>query len=395
MSSAVSVTLLLLLALFALLGVVVWLVIGIGLRISVAAAVRFALSNLLLAAGVVLVAQRTGEASYWFYPVGDMLTLLAISLFRGGLQILLQQRLTWAESAALLFGAGLAYATVPPGPESTLFHGVLFSLVSLYLAVRTLQSCYRGLHEEFGSLSTLIIALPFVLTAVAMAGRLLQFAIDPSVAKVSMQMTGGQVAPLLWTFIGLLLLLNVSLMGIAVGRLLINVRLLSERDVLTGLWNRRAMEHRIRKERARLNRGGQPYSLVIADLDYFKRLNDELGHAAGDAGLQHASTVLGRNMRTLDVLGRFGGEEFLVLMPMTGRIGATDAARRLQEALASTAFVWSGVERALTASFGVAEAEPAGDDETFRAADAALYRAKESGRNCVICAELSAPRVRT
>jgi diguanylate cyclase (GGDEF)-like protein len=191
---------------------------------------------------------------------------------------------------------------------------------------------------------------------------------------------------MLWGFFTVLMLGNVSLMAIAVGRLLIGVRRLSERDALTGLWNRRAMEERIRKERSRLHRGGRCYSMAIVDLDHFKRLNDTMGHAAGDAALCHVARVLDEQMRSLDVLSRFGGEEFLILMPLTDRLGALEAARRLQAALAANPLLWKGIEHVLSASIGVAESLPEGDDATFRAADDALYRAKRNGRNCVECA---------
>ena len=153
--------------------------------------------------------------------------------------------------------------------------------------------------------------------------------------------------------------------------------------MLTGVLSRRALERQLVAEHARAVRGGHALAMAICDLDFFKRVNDVHGHAAGDAVLRAAATTLQHALRQPDVVGRFGGEEFVIVMPMTDAAGGADAAERMREAIAAAPVVWQGTEIPVTASFGVATV---GEDLqlAFRAADEALYRAKAEGRNRVV-----------
>jgi len=158
----------------------------------------------------------------------------------------------------------------------------------------------------------------------------------------------------------------------------------SETDPLTELLNRRAFDERLRTALASALRYRRPLSLVIADLDHFKRVNDEHGHAAGDAVLREFAGMLRRGSRSVDVVARIGGEEFAIIMPEIGAAHAREYAERLR---AETARQLRSEGGAITASFGVAAAADVGYDlhRLAEAADAALYRAKKAGRNRVEC----------
>lgn len=159
---------------------------------------------------------------------------------------------------------------------------------------------------------------------------------------------------------------------------------LAATDALTGLWNRRHFFEAGQTELARCRRYKSPFSLLMMDLDHFKRINDGHGHAAGDEVLRAMAGLLKRNLRDVDVPARIGGEEFAVLLPSTGLEGAMVAAERIRQAVAATRLVHEGRELAFTVSVGVAGccAETRELDEMMRVADAALYRAKQAGRNC-------------
>lgn len=159
---------------------------------------------------------------------------------------------------------------------------------------------------------------------------------------------------------------------------------LAATDALTGLWNRRHFFAAGSTELARCRRYKSPFSLLMMDLDHFKRINDGHGHAAGDEVLRAMAGLLKRNLRDVDVPARIGGEEFAVLLPSTGLEGAMVAAERIRQAVASTRLVHEGLELAFTVSIGIAGccAETRELDEMMRVADAALYRAKQAGRNC-------------
>lgn len=156
------------------------------------------------------------------------------------------------------------------------------------------------------------------------------------------------------------------------------------RDMLTGIPNRQAYEERIGNEIARCRRYESPLCLVVWDVDKFKAVNDNYGHAAGDKVLKVVAETLDKHIRATDFIARFGGEEFVLLLPEIGLEAAAQVANKLREIIAETPFHFRDSRVAVTISGGVAQLkkdEPAND--FFERADKALYAAKEKGRNCV------------
>jgi diguanylate cyclase (GGDEF)-like protein len=152
-------------------------------------------------------------------------------------------------------------------------------------------------------------------------------------------------------------------------------------DPLTGAYNRRYMEARLEEALQGARRRPEPVSLLMVDVDHFKRVNDEHGHKAGDGVLRGLVQLLRHRARAVDLLFRMGGEEFVLLLPDTPEDAAAGVAEELRQAIAATALLDGKV---VTASLGVAGARPEDTVESWlRAADAAMYAAKEAGRNRV------------
>lgn len=162
---------------------------------------------------------------------------------------------------------------------------------------------------------------------------------------------------------------------------------LSRADALTGLANRRHVDEKLAEEVLRHQRRGDEFSVVLADLDHFKRINDEYGHAAGDAVLVHVAEVLRGGVRTLDTVGRWGGEEFILVLPLTGIDGACAVAEKIRSALASQTVEFGEATLSVSATFGTAAFSGGQLGDTLRRADDALYRGKQAGRNRVERAE--------
>ncbi len=159
------------------------------------------------------------------------------------------------------------------------------------------------------------------------------------------------------------------------------------KDGLTGVFNRQFLDERLLSEIAYAKRHGTPLSVLFIDADHFKRVNDTHGHATGDEVLKQIAAVLGRIVRTEDVVARFGGEEFVVVVRGIGPVGVLAVAERLRLGVEELKIRVDGKSLPVTVSIGVATQSPerdhAGVAELLAVADAALYRAKEGGRNRV------------
>lgn len=161
-------------------------------------------------------------------------------------------------------------------------------------------------------------------------------------------------------------------------------------DQLTGLSNRRYFDEQMHRVLAESDRSGLPASLIMADIDYFKRVNDNFGHEAGDVVLKHVAGVFLEQVRAIDICARYGGEEIALLLPQTDLAGALELAERLRRAVAAKTAVYRAREIPVTSSFGVSSFPQTARtrDALFPTADKALYEAKGAGRNCVKSAPL-------
>jgi diguanylate cyclase len=159
-------------------------------------------------------------------------------------------------------------------------------------------------------------------------------------------------------------------------------------DQLTGSLNRRGLDDVFERETARSDRRGTPLCIAILDLDDFKRLNDTYGHLAGDAALKHLVKIVKDTLRSMDVIARFGGEEFLILLPETTVEAASQTMTRLQRELTKHFFLHDNEKLLITFSAGVALRHPNEEQASLvKRADKAMYQAKQSGKNRVVVAE--------
>lgn len=169
------------------------------------------------------------------------------------------------------------------------------------------------------------------------------------------------------------------------------IKQLSIRDPLTGMFNRGYLDQHLPNEIRRADRYLRDFSLIMMDLDHFKKINDTWGHQAGDAVLQHCTRIIaGTIRREVDWVARYGGEEFVLVLPETDQVGCGVVAERLRNLIASSTCSFRGENLSITASFGTVTRSPSDSANDIHAdfmlhkADQCLYQAKESGRNRIV-----------
>ena len=156
-------------------------------------------------------------------------------------------------------------------------------------------------------------------------------------------------------------------------------------DPLTGIYNRRAYDKHVKEELQRYQRYNQQFSMLLFDVDHFKRINDTYGHAIGDRCLKEIINRIKTILRESDFLARVGGEEFVVILPGTGETQAVDVAEKVRRAVEKTEFIHNNETLPITISVGVTAVQPSdhSPDTLFQRVDNAMYEAKNTGRNRV------------
>jgi diguanylate cyclase (GGDEF)-like protein len=362
-----------------------WLLMATLLQLTPRASRHFMAGNLCLVVGVVLAGQRTPEAGFLFRHVADWTTITGFAFLHRGLLHLVD-----ADKPPLLhsvFPLGLAILVTAPfaaSPDSNTVMSMALYGTAAWYAFTSFMDGMRGLDAEvFSKAARAGVSAPFFLMGVVLLVRTLDV-LAAAIFATPRPETADSAIYFQWAMVLFMLLANIALATLATGRLLMRIRSLAEMDYLTGCLNRRSLEQRAKIELDRHMRSSEPLACVFFDLDHFKRINDEYGHEAGDAALKHTVRLIGDLLRSVDALGRYGGEEFMVLMPDTDLKGAADAANRMRLALTRSKLEVQGKVIPLSASFGAAVlGRNERLDDLVRRADAAMYEAKRLGRNRV------------
>jgi diguanylate cyclase (GGDEF)-like protein len=318
----------------------------------------------------------------WIVPLlfSGAIILLAICLAGMGVRRFYDRPVSWRSTALITgttFAALLGFTFVH---DSMLMRVVVYSLgqsVPLVLMIRLLLPSKDRRTDPGARLAGIVAVLILVMFAVRTIGQL---------AGVDFVFTHS--GPALPVTILLLMFLSMSInfgfLLMAVDRLRSEVADLALLDDLTGVGNRRHLLQRLTEECARSERSGEPFSLLVIDLDGFKLINDTHGHAAGDACLQHFTLMAQTRLRPGDMLARTGGDEFCIVLPASTLREGAMIARRILDVCRADAAACVGDEIPISLSIGVAQwSREMGPypDRLMAAADHALYAAKNDGKN--------------
>jgi diguanylate cyclase (GGDEF)-like protein len=154
---------------------------------------------------------------------------------------------------------------------------------------------------------------------------------------------------------------------------------------LTRLSNRRDFLEKFQHEKGRFDRNRKPFAVVLGDIDDFKSVNDQYGHDCGDFALVNISSLMKSMVRKQDIIGRWGGEEFILLLPESPLDGGKRVAEEIRKKIAANTFNFNGNKFSVTMTFGISEFNATSDIDTcIKKADEALYSGKQKGKNCVV-----------
>jgi diguanylate cyclase (GGDEF)-like protein len=351
---------------------------------------RWALSLALQAAGWGLFGLRGEIDDAWSIPFANALlatsfviTLRALRGFAG------KREAHPLDAPAVLLVVGVAawYTVVAPSPSMrVLWVSLVFAALfaeSARMALAAAPAPRPRTHRVVATVYGLMVAL-MVVRAIRAAFDLASVA-DPMERSLfqGLLFATGALAPALLTF-GFLLMASERLRG--------ELARQAALDYLTGTYNRRTLAQLAERGIAAARRRGGSLGVLLLDVDHFKRINDTLGHAAGDEALQRLVAILKEHMRDEDSLGRMGGEEFLVLLPQADLAQASAAAERLRAAVEAARFDLAAGSWRMTVSIGVATlAEGERFDSLLQRADQAMYAAKRAGRNRVVASDSAVP----
>lgn len=292
-------------------------------------------------------------------------------------------------SVAVLAGAGAAwlfFAYAVPNREMQI--DATSAAVSV-ITGRAAWDLWRYARASRNHVPAVVVASMLLLVATTPVVEILQRAtgaIDPQT------MIEYGPPPVVFARIVIITLLSISVLWLEISRLHEAIEVQATQDELTGVPNRRAIVALLQREFARAKRESSHCSIALFDVDYFKRVNDTRGHPAGDEVLKWLTKVVGKSVRAYDTLGRYGGEEFLLVMPGAGPAIAIAIAERARLAIQNDACTVDGTDIRITISAGIATSSAVDDlDALLHAVDIALYRAKDGGRNRVVLAAPNQP----
>jgi len=315
---------------------------------------------------------------------GVLIAMFGLMLLQHGIWRFAGMRPRYAVHAALLALAALAsWIGADPAwrPQQAVVHYTITA--SLYLW--TGWSLYRYARDTLALRWPSLLTVPLALAGLNAAGRALRTALKPEALATEIAANSALNVGTAMTVVAVIALLHATLMTLVVARLIQQLDWRARHDALTGLLNRLAMQEAIDRQLQRSRRVGDTFAVAMLDIDHFKTINDRHGHATGDLALKHTAALLQTSLREVDRVGRFGGEEFIVLLPGLDLTQAAQAAEALRAALAARPFEREDGMLTLSASFGVAQWHGPNEEPSrlLMRADKALYRAKHAGRNCV------------
>jgi diguanylate cyclase (GGDEF)-like protein len=312
------------------------------------------LSTLSFVALTVALHQPVPAPAEYLRALGNLFGLAAMIALHRGIRLFVEAPLpTRAHTLAFVIVLMASWLGLAPAHAS--WRVSVNSAVLTAITVAIAVDLFRYGRDVVRRRRAWLLVVPLAATAAGFSIRGVRAVLRPESVATEMIVDSALNVVSAAAYMVIALTFHATLMGLVFGRLLADLRYRSRHDGLTGLLNRRAMEETLLAQMQRSKRTGEAFTVLMLDLDHFKAINDRHGHAAGDSALKHTAAALKRELREVDTVGRFGGEEFLVLMPGATVESARPVAERLRTALVADAPRLDGAPLLLSASIGIAQ----------------------------------------
>jgi diguanylate cyclase (GGDEF)-like protein len=319
--------------------------------------------------------------------VGNITAVLSMMALHGGIRLFIGKTVPHTIYAVLL-AAVLVGSWIGLDPLAAAIRVGVVCAVQAILSAGMVIDLYRFAGTTMKLKLPWLLPLPALICGLIYVERCLRAVLTVGAANTQIAVASGFNVASAFAYVAVTLSFHAMLLSLVLMRLIADLRRMSRHDSLTGLLNRRALEEELLLQVQRSLRGRVPFCVLMLDADHFKRINDRLGHGVGDMALKHLASLLRTQMRSIDTLGRIGGEEFVVVLPGLQEAAAVQAAERLRALVSNTPLASAAEPVAMSISIGVAQWDGHPEETTrlLMRADAALYKAKQDGRDRVALA---------
>lgn len=369
-----------------------WAIMAKPIGIAPNASWRFSLANVCLGTGLALYTYRTDFPSFSAWIISDIILLSGFSFLRQGTQSLFKVVSSLPVDLGIIALTSLSLYSVQFQDKPIAKMVIIMSMATFMMFSLLALDNYRSQKDNLSRAVVIIIITPLAAVALLFLGRAIIVGLDPSQIKNIAAINSTEAEPVLWSYVALILLINIILISNTISHLVQKIRHIATRDQLTRLWNRHALAIHLTQVHTHWQRDKQTYSLLLLDIGQFKAINDTYGHQAGDGALRHVAKVLNNSLRKVDFVCRYSGKEFLVVLPNIPREQAVLIAEKLNSTLARAVFQWQKTVIAIQVSIGFATIEPDMTlEQLLKIADRALYQAKLQGPNTVFQGQCTTP----
>lgn len=364
----------------------IWLITALVFKSSPKSSMFYAIGNFGLGLCMLLYVWRGSGPTLLAYVGSDLALFMGLIFIRMGSQEFTNtarnDKLT-LFLFLLILGLSAPARFIPGGHTFAVF---VICIYSTYLIFQNAQEGYRYMIRDFKRIHCLITLSPLYMLSLFYAIRAVLLLIMPSQVVNLLQSSSFLVSFTVVMIFGISGF-NVAAIGLVISRMISQIRHLSIEDSLTQTFNRRHINEMANKEIGKMSEVGSEFSVIMLDIDHFKKVNDVYGHAAGDAALVTCANVLKEMVRAKDYVGRLGGEEFCLMLPNTPIEEAKQLAESIRQKLEETFVKWEDKVIPITASFGVSSLVHRDEwSKLLNKADLAMYQAKNNGRNQVVIA---------